>query len=342
MPALKHLELINTTLTPTYYSLDEAEVFFRPSVLLSQLERLHLDAPLHHCTDIFKHLKFPSSCNITIAAYAFSSLHTPFYHLVAAIEQQFEHDLCKKFISLSGRSRSLLAAIMPLSCVINLTGPNTSQETRGSLSLSVQWTNNNPHAASHIPIDPLDIFSALTSAIRKPCANVTNLNLVATITVSNKEKYHSVLDTFLSSFERLESLEQISSSTLQFLLPFFDLRTDPDTFGEMLPRLRALSFLDVNFANYKMGELSLLGVLLSFVRSRRPTTAIYDEPSRSRSEDDHTVEKTPITEMRFRLCRAIREKAVKQFESCGVVVLRDGMSFGYLHYVAVDKGKGKK
>jgi hypothetical protein len=185
MPALKHLELINTTLTPAYYNVDEPEVFLRPSVLLPQLERLHLDAPLHYCTHIFKHLKFPPSCNITIAACAFSSLDTPFHHLV--IEQHFERDLRKKFIPLSGRARSLLAAIMPLSCVINLSGPNISQETRGSLSLSVQWTNDNPHAASHIPIDPLDVFSALTSAIRKPCANVTNLNLVASITVSNKE-----------------------------------------------------------------------------------------------------------------------------------------------------------
>lgn len=340
MPALKHLELINTTLTPAYYNLDEPEVSSRSPVSLPQLERLHLDAPLHHCSHIFKYLEFPPSCNITIEACAFSSLDAPFHDLVAAIEQHFERDSCKKSILLTCPSRSLLAAIMPFSCVINLTGPKISQETqdfRRLLSLSVRWTNNNPHPASHVPIDPLDIFSALTSAIRKPCANITDLNLVAAITVSSKEKHHSVLDAFLSSFDRLERIEQISSSTLQFLLPFFDLRTVPDTFGEMLPCLRALSFLDVNFANYKMGELSLLGVLFSFVRSRRPTSTA----SRSSRSDAGVVEKMLFTEMRFRLCRAIRDKAVRQLESCGVVVLGDGVSFGHVH-VAVDEGKEKK
>jgi hypothetical protein len=341
MPALKHLELINATLTSAYYNLDEPETFARSSVSLPQLERLHLDAPLHHCSHIIKHLKFPPSCNITIEACAFSSLDAPFYHLVTAIERHFERDLRKKRTSSTGGSRSLLAAVTPFSCVINLTGPKVSQEiedSTGSLSLSVRWTNNSPDPASHRPIDPLDVFSALISAIRKPCANVTNLNLVAAINISNNEKHHSVLDTLLSSLNRLENIEQISYSTLQFLLPFLDLRTDPDTFGNMLPCLRSLSFLDVNFANYKIGELSLLGILLSFVRSRRPTT-VADKKSSSGSEAGTVEKKTPITEMRFRLCRAIREKTVKKFESCGVVVLRDGMSCGYVYAGVVDEEK---
>lgn len=325
MPVLKHLELINTTL-PRYDILDEPETLSRSFVSLPQLEKLHLDGPLHHCSHIFKHLKFPPSCNITIAACSFSSLDAPFHDLVATIEQHFEGVSSNKFIPLTGRSRSLLAAVLPFSCVINLTGPKISQETQdstGSLSLSVRWTDNNP--SPHIPIDPLDIFSALTTAIRKPCESVINLNLVAATTVSDKEKHHSVLDTFLSLFNRLENIEEISSSTLQFLLPFFDLRTDPDTFGEMLPRLRALSFLDVNFANYKRGELNLLGILLSFVHWRRRI-----DKSVSKSDAGTVAEKTPITEMRFRLCRAVREKAVRKFETSGVVVLRDGMSFGYV------------
>lgn len=336
MPALKHLELINTTL-PLYDVSDEPEMFSRSLVSLPQLEKLHLDAPLHHCSYIFKHLKFPPSCNIAIAACSLSSLDAPSHDLVAAIERHFEGGSCKEDIPLTGRSH-LLAAILPLSCVINLTGPRISQKNqdfRGSLSLSVRWTNNSP--APHTPIDPLDIFSTLTTAIRKPCANVINLNLVVAITVSSKEKHQSVLDIFLSSFNRLENIEEISFSTLQFLLPFFDSRTDPDTFGEMLPCLGALSFLDVNFANYKMGDLSLLGILLSFVHSRRPITAT--DKSSPESDAGTDAEKRPITEMRFRLCRAVREKAVKQFESSGVVVLRDGMSFGYVHVADDEKEK---
>lgn len=335
MPALKHLELINATLTPAYYNLDEPEVFSysKPSISLPLLEILHIDAPLRHCSHILDHLEFPPSCNITIAACGLSSVDAPFHLLVAAIEQHFERKSSEKSISLTGHPRSLLAAVTPSSCVVNLTSPNKShgiQDSIGSLSLSIRWNNSNTDAVTHIPIDPLDVFSALTSAIRKPCANVTNLNLVAAITIDDKERHHAVLSTFLSSFHRLENIEQISSSTLQFLLAFFDLRTDLDrtnTFGKMLPRLRAMSFVDVNFANYQLGELSPLGILLSFVRSRLPT-AEYDDASSSGSGSDvDSVERTPITDMRFRCCRAIRDKTVKDFESFGVMVLRDGMSF---------------
>ncbi|KAF8814649.1 hypothetical protein BYT27DRAFT_7205599 [Phlegmacium glaucopus] len=345
MPALKHLELVNTTLTPAYYNLDEPEElsYSKLSVSLPQLEVLHLDAPLRHCSHIFEHLKLPPSCNIIIAAGGLSSIDTSFHLLVAEIEQHFERSSSEESISLTGRPRSLLAAVTPSSCVINLKGPNNPQDSQnsvGSLSFSIRWNSPNSHAVAHIPIDPLDVFSALTSAIRKPCANVTDLNLVVAITIDDKERHHAVLDAFLSSFHRLESIEQISSSTLQFLLPFFNSRTDrTKTFGELLPRLRAISFVDVNFANYELGELSLLGILLSFVRFRLPT-AEYEDKSSS-GLDAGSVEKTPITDMRFHFCRAIREKAVKNFESFGVLILRDGMSFGYLD-TGIDGGKEEK
>ena len=225
IPSLKHLELINATITMAYYEVDEPEVFsyHRTSTSLPQLERLHLEAPLHHCSYIFDHLKFPSSCNITVAACAFSSINTPFHFLIAAIDQHFYCHSSKK----ASGSRSLLAAVTPSTCVINLTGPKNlreAQNSNGSLSFSVRWNNNSTHPALDVPIDPLDIFSALTSAIGKPCATVTNLNLVVAITVDNNKKHHEVLDTFLSSFDRLETIEHISSSTLQFLLPFFNFR----------------------------------------------------------------------------------------------------------------------
>ena len=330
VPALKHLELINTTLTPAYYNLDESETFShsRTSVSLPYLERLHLDAPHSHCSDIFTHLEFPSSCNVTLVACGLSSIGIAFHLTVAKMELHLERN-SKKSTPLASHSRSLMAAIMPSSCVINLTGLKNSQDNQdsgGSFSLSIRWNNSITPPVAHGPIDPLDVFSAVISAIRRPCANVTDLNLVVAVEIDDKKKHHAVLDNFLSSFDCLKSIEQISFSTLQFLLPFFDSRTDrKKTFGGLLPCLRAISFLDVNFANYNMGELSLLTILLSFVRSRLPSTP----EDKFRSESNVGIdEKTPITDIRFRLCRAIREKAVKHFESFGVTVLRDGMSFG--------------
>ena len=323
MPALKHLELINTTLTTAYYNLEEAEISSTLSASLPQLERLLLEAPLHHCSYIFDHLDIPSSCNINIAACGFSSITTPFHHLVAAIERHFDS-------SKTPCSRSLLASLGLSSCIINLTRPNNSQgiqDSGGSLSLSVIWNNHIVNPMSHTFIDPLVVFSTLTSAIRKPCASVNNLNLVIVdITIENKRKHHQVLDTFLSPFDRLESIEDISFSTFQFLLPCL---REPSRFKELLPCLRAISFLDINFANFKMGEFGLLRTLLYFVRSRLPNTGT-PTTSESGSSDGDSVGKTPITDIRFRFCRAVREKAVKMFERFGVTVLRDGVTLGYV------------
>lgn len=162
----------------------------------------------------------------------------------------------------------------------------------------------------------ISIFCEMTCAIWNPCATITDLNLVAAITVG-KKKHHAGLDIFLSSSDQLESIRTHLIFDTPVPSSFLGSAHGSEYIGELLLCLRSISFLDLNFANYNLGELGLLGILLSFVCSRLP---IEDEDKSGSRSDASRVEISLL------LC----DKREKHFESFGVKVLRDGMISGYV------------
>ncbi|CAA7267207.1 unnamed protein product [Cyclocybe aegerita] len=306
MKSLRRLELASATLTRAYYLDSENEELRHrgPPINLPHLEWLKLEAPLHHINHLLSSIVVPAECEVNLAGCGFSSLSPTFHSLLTWVDS-------RKI------GNKLQVAVTSDSFIVRSSGSEAPP-----FELSLRWNVPLMFAAHDRPIDPQDIFGAVTAALAKSCGTVTNLDLTFSVPIDGA-KQGAILSKFLRPFSNLQRLGGVSSSTFTFLLPFFlpslqlEKPKDDDTYmSDFLPALESIWFVGIDFRDPAGQGRSKYWALLSFIhyRSRKPVAS-------SDNVEKESPRPSPIFEVRLRNCFGMGEKQMESLENLGVQVL---------------------
>ncbi|KAH9478649.1 hypothetical protein JR316_0009106 [Psilocybe cubensis] len=257
-----------------------------PSVNLPTLDELTIKSRFHHIVSLITRLDIPDTCSVHISFHSLFQINTStFGTFTSWLESRYNHDA-----PILGST--IMLQMSELACAFSNTSAQPHLDIRGEFMREFDERGAVLH---DVDFTPDELLFALLAPLQAPCRHATDLRLYIVHEFDPAEHQTFWMHAF-APFAAVETLWLMSHNSFCFMGPMCEdgglMQSYQSEQGVwktrfLLPNLRSLLTLDVNFADPVSGwdNVSLGTMLLNLVKKRkkarraRLTNAIIKEAS---------------------------------------------------------------